>query len=77
MLWDFVFHIDRYITILIPVELIQTHVHKPPQLNQRERSSMPEEQSKQDDQEKRIKDLHVHIPWRLAERIRDYAAEES
>ena len=38
---------------------------------------MPEEHSKQDEQEKRIKDLHVHIPWRLAGRIKSYAAENN
>ena len=36
---------------------------------------MPEDQPKQNEPEKRVKDLHVRIPWRLAERIQSYAVE--
>ena len=44
-------------------------------MKQTERTDMSEDQPEQNSHEKRTKDLHVHIPWGLAERIRDYAME--
>ncbi|MBN2059306.1 MAG: hypothetical protein JW882_02715 [Deltaproteobacteria bacterium] len=38
---------------------------------------MGEEQTEQEKEKEQGKDLHVHIPWELAERIRAYAVENN